>query len=80
MHTTMPRPKKKPPKSAEPAKAAEPSMKTHGLRMTAAYSDWLERYARSQRVSVAALIDRALADDAERRGFPAPPERTRDSS
>ena len=66
---TMARPKK------QASKPPEPEMKTHGWRMTAAYSIWLEQFARSQRMSVATLIDRAVADDAERKGFKAPPDR-----
>jgi hypothetical protein len=66
---TMARAKKK------ATKAVEPVMKTHGVRMTGAYSDWLERFAESQRMSVATLIDRALAADAEQKGFEPPPRR-----
>jgi hypothetical protein len=65
----MMRPKKKPPKSAEP------EMKTLGVRMTVQYADWLERFAKSQRRNAASMIDRALADAAEKEEFEAPPER-----
>jgi len=68
MHT-MARAKKKSPKSTEP------TVKTHGLRMTETYSEWLVRFAKSQRTSVASLIDRSLAAEAEKLGFELPPER-----
>jgi len=56
-------------------KPAEPTMMTRGLRMSSDYSEWLERLARKERMSIASLIDRATAAYAEHVGFEAPPER-----
>jgi hypothetical protein len=64
---TMAKAKKKP--------GTGPEMLAKGVRMTREYSDWLERLASKERMSVSTLIDRALADYAERAGFEAPPER-----
>jgi hypothetical protein len=61
--------KKRPPKSAEP------EMTTRGLRMTQSYAEWLDRLASSERMSVATLIDRAVAAYAKQAGFEPPPER-----
>jgi hypothetical protein len=66
---TMAKPKKK------PIKPEEPTMLTRGLRMTGGYSEWLERFAKSKRMSVATLLDIAAAAYAESSGFEAPPER-----
>ena len=40
-------------------------MTTRGVRMTEGYAAWLDRFAKSERMSVATLIDRALAAYAE---------------
>jgi hypothetical protein len=66
---TMAKPKRK------PIKAEDPTMLTRGLRMTGAYSKWLERFAKSQRMPVASLIDRAMASYAGASDFETPPER-----
>lgn len=50
-------------------------MVTRALKMRREYADWLERFASMERVSLAALFDRALASHAARAGFEAPPER-----
>jgi hypothetical protein len=71
----MPTPKKKAAKS-KPIPAPAPSgLRTIGIKSTREWAAWLDRYAKSQRVTIASLIDRALAADAERNGFEAPPER-----
>lgn len=61
------------------AKASKPAaakgMTTRALRMSTEYADWMERFAAKERVSVSALIDRALASHAAREGFQLPPER-----
>ena len=53
-----------------------PAPKTLGVRVSAEYSDWVERLAKANRTTIAGLIDQALAGHAERIGFEeAPPER-----
>ncbi len=52
-----------------------PHMLTKGFRMTAEYAEWLDRLAKSERMPIATLIDRTLADYAKERGFDPPPER-----
>jgi hypothetical protein len=61
--------KKKPPASAAPEMLAK------GVRMTREYSDWLDRLADRERMSVATLIDRAVTAYARETGFEAPPVR-----
>jgi hypothetical protein len=65
---TMAKAKKKRP-------ATGPEMLAKGVRMTREYSDWLDRLASKERMSVSTLIDRAVAEYANRIGFEAPPER-----
>jgi hypothetical protein len=48
---------------------------TRGLRMTVAYAEWIDEFAPSERMGVATLIDRAVADYAKQVGFRTPPER-----
>jgi hypothetical protein len=63
---------------AKKKRASKPDptrMVTRALRMTEVYADWLDRYADKERVSLASLLDRALARDAEHTGFEAPPRR-----
>jgi hypothetical protein len=67
---TMAKAKKKP-----ATKPTEPVMTTRGLRMSGSYAAWLDRFAKSERMSVATLIDRGMAAYAEQRTFEAPPER-----
>lgn len=50
-------------------------MVTRALKMRQEYADWLDRFASKERVSLAALFDRALSTHAERAGFEAAPER-----
>jgi hypothetical protein len=60
------------------AKARKPNpddMVTRALRMRQEYADWLDRFAAVERVSLAALFDRALASHATRTGFEPPPGR-----
>ena len=48
-----------------------------GVRATPDWADWLERLAEAHRTTVAGLVDRALSEWAEARGFPEkPPKRT----
>jgi hypothetical protein len=61
-------------KKKRPASAG-PEMLAKGVRMTREYSDWLDRLASKERMSVSTLIDRAVAEYAARIGFEAPPER-----
>ena len=44
------------------------------IRMTAAFKEWLERYADYRNLTVAATVTQALIDDAKVKGFmePAP--------
>src|SRR4051794_28517345 len=51
-------------------------MTTRALKMRQEYADWMERFASHERVTLASLIDRALASHAERAGFDEPPSRT----
>ena len=51
-------------------------MTTRALKMRQEYADWMERFARNERVTLASLIDRALASHAARQGYESPPERT----
>lgn len=48
---------------------------TKAFRMSKSYSDWIERFANSERISVASLLDRALTDHAKKLGFEMPPDR-----
>lgn len=45
------------------------------IRGTAAWKEWLDRYAARRRVPSTALIDQVLAEAAERDGFEPPPPR-----
>jgi hypothetical protein len=63
--------KKKKPQAADTG----PEMLAKGVRMTRGYSDWLDRLASQERMSVSTLIDRALAAYAKQAGFESPPER-----
>jgi hypothetical protein len=60
---------------AKKKKPAGPEMLAKGLRMTREYADWLDRLASKERMTIATLIDRAVAEYAARAGFEAPPER-----
>jgi hypothetical protein len=59
----------------EPKRAARVEMTTRGVRMTIAYAAWIDKLAASERMGVATLIDRAVADYAKNIGFEPPPER-----
>lgn len=39
------------------------------------WREWLNEFARSQRIPVACLVDRVLSEEAKRRGFPTAPPR-----
>ena len=52
-----------------------PPETTKAFRMSGAYAEWIERFANSERVSVASLLDRALAEHAKVLGFEVPPDR-----
>jgi hypothetical protein len=62
-------------KGAARAKPDPDEMVTRALRMRQEYADWLERFAKKERVSLASLFDRALSTHAEQVGFEAPPAR-----
>jgi hypothetical protein len=66
---TMTKPKKK------ASEAGARKMTTRGFRMTAEYAEWIGEFAASERMGVATLIDRAMADYAKKSGFKAPPGR-----
>ena len=55
--------------------SASEKMTTRGLRMSEVYAAWIDEFAASERMGVATLIDRAVADYAKRLGFKTPPER-----
>jgi hypothetical protein len=57
------------------AKPDPDQMVTRALKMRQEYADWLEKFAATERVSLASLFDRALASHADREGFEAPPRR-----
>lgn len=50
--------------------------KTIGLRVSGDYAAWIEEFASSERMSVATLIDRAVAAYAKQTAFRSPPERS----
>jgi hypothetical protein len=62
----MARPKSKQGKPAAP-------LRTLGIKASAEWADWLERFAKHQRTTVASLIDRSLAKQADVEGFDEPP-------
>jgi hypothetical protein len=65
-------------KAKTPTELPKPNpdeMVTRALKMRQQYASWLERFATSERVSLASLIDRALASHAKEVGFEAPPQR-----
>jgi predicted DNA-binding ribbon-helix-helix protein len=57
------------------SQSAGPEMLAKGIRMTREYSDWLDRLADRERMSVSTLIDRAVTAYARETGFEAPPMR-----
>jgi hypothetical protein len=63
---------KKPPAKKKPG---ADEMVTRAIRMRQEYADWLERFAMKERVTLAALFDRALVTHAQECGFQDPPER-----
>jgi hypothetical protein len=60
-------------KKADAAGSGRVSVTT--LKGSRDWSDWLTRFAEHRRVTVAALIDIALAEEAKRSGFEQPPKR-----
>ncbi len=52
---------------------ATPPLKTLGIKASEPWAEWLERFAKHQRTTVASLIDRSLAKQAEAEGFDEPP-------
>jgi hypothetical protein len=51
-------------------------LRTIGIKASQPWAEWLERFAKHQRTTVASLVDRALAQHAESEGFKdVPPER-----
>ena len=59
-------------KKKQPPDAA-PEMLAKGVRMTRDYSNWLDRLANRERMSVSTLIDRAVTAYAQQIGFDTPP-------
>lgn len=72
--TTMARPKAgaKAPK-AGPKGGSRAGFRTLGFRVSNEYAEWLEHAAKHNRVSVAALLDKAAVAYAEATGFAEPP-------
>ncbi len=69
---------KKQPKGRSPKnkERQEPGFRTVGIRVSAAYADWLADAAKHDRVTIAAFLDRAASDRAKAIGFMTPaPER-----
>jgi hypothetical protein len=66
---------------AKPKRKAAPKpmsgIKTIGIRATTEWVEWLEELARAHRTTVSGIIDRALAEWTEAKGYTKrPPERT----
>jgi hypothetical protein len=69
-------------KKAAPKKPGRPrtpdsiAMTSLGIRCTEAWKQWLQDYANSRRKVMADLIDEAIEEHAEKRGYkPPPPKR-----
>lgn len=68
--------KKKPAqRSLKNKERKSPGFTTKAIRMTEAYADWLERFAKANRMTVAAFVDHAMVEKAKAVGFEPPPER-----
>lgn len=52
------------------------TVKSVAFRVSAPYSEWVDRMAAHNRTTIAGLLDQALARYAKETGFEAPPERT----
>lgn len=63
-------------RSTAKGKTNPDAMVTRALKMRQEYASWLERFADRERVTLASLIDRALAAHARDTGFDPAPERT----
>lgn len=59
-----------------PSKPKPDEMVTRALKMRQEYADWLEELSSVNRSTISGLIDQALAEYAQRKGFRPPPERT----
>lgn len=46
------------------------------LKCTPEYGDWLEKFAKQNRTTVAGLFDQSLVEYAKVKGYDAPPPRT----
>jgi hypothetical protein len=53
----------------------EPSGRNVAFRCSGPYIAWLDGFAKSNRTTVAGVIDRALAELAKAQGYEQPPER-----
>jgi hypothetical protein len=53
----------------------DPGSRNVAFKCSAAYVAWLDGFARSNRTTVSAVMDQALAELAKARGYEAPPER-----
>jgi hypothetical protein len=60
-------------KKANPAVAPAKGFRPVGLRASVQWAEWLERLAKHCRTDVAKLIDAAVTDYAQARGFLEPP-------
>ena len=56
-------------------KKPEKTVKSVAFRVTRDFNAWLEAYAKFKRTTLSALMDRALAEMAEKDGFKKPPGR-----
>lgn len=59
----------------KPAPAGQQRDEIVAVRCNAAWKAWLQRYADKERSYPTALIDKALAEMAQRSGFEEPPKR-----
>lgn len=71
----MAEPKQAKGKGASPkgASKATAPIRTIGFKASQEWSDWLERFAKTNRTTVAGVIDRALAEMAKVQEHPEPP-------
>jgi hypothetical protein len=75
MGTTTMAKKKADGRSPKNKERTGPGFTSKAIRMSDGYAEWLERYAKLKRATVAGLIDQVLAESAKADGFESPPER-----
>ena len=63
------------PKRVEGPSPGTVKTRSYGLQACPEYAAWLESFARSNRTTISGLVDQALAEYAQRKGFTNPPDR-----